>query len=203
MTRRATATSTRPRSFNARTASERETGSAPPGSWRYAVRIPSPIPAQTGATWLCSEQQTTGMPPRPRTSVFRLLRMPDGVLERRVRQLHHVRVGLRVEVETAREVDVQQVEAARPEAELARLDVDDDLVSLLDRACQPRVRDTRSAVDLAADELGQPLDDGRDATPSKRERHRAGRARRPPSPRRRRRRCARRGCGSRPSRSRA
>src|SRR5262245_57051510 len=58
----ATAVSTRPRSLNARTVSERDTGSAPPASWRYATRTPAPIPAQTGVTWLCSEQQTTGMP---------------------------------------------------------------------------------------------------------------------------------------------
>ena len=58
---------------------------------------------------------------------------------------------------------MEQVEAARAQLELARLDVDDDLVSLLDRARQPRVRDARLAVDLAADELGQPLDDGRHA----------------------------------------
>ena len=42
--------------------SESETGSAPPASCTYATRAPVPMPAHTGATWLCREQQTTGIP---------------------------------------------------------------------------------------------------------------------------------------------
>ena len=87
----ATAASSRPRAFSARTASESETGSAPPGSWTYATRAPSPIPAHTGATWLWSEQQTTGMPVERLRELARLLRVRHRGLERRVRQLHHVR----------------------------------------------------------------------------------------------------------------
>ena len=48
--------------------SESATESAPPGTCTYATRSPSPSPAQTGATWLCSEQQTTGIPPSPSAS---------------------------------------------------------------------------------------------------------------------------------------
>src|SRR6185503_2517137 len=59
----ATVVSTSPRSRSARTVSERETGSAPPGTWTYATLRPSPSPAAAGATWLCKEQQTTGRPP--------------------------------------------------------------------------------------------------------------------------------------------
>ena len=44
-----------------RNVSESETGSAPPGTWTYATRSPASA-AHTGATWLCSEQQTTGIP---------------------------------------------------------------------------------------------------------------------------------------------
>ncbi len=134
---------------------------------------------------------------------FRLLRVCDRVLERCVRQLHHVRARLRGQLETAREVHMEDVEAARAETKLPRLDVHDHVVALLDLPGHPRVRDTRLTVDLAADQLGQPLDDRRHASPPKRERHRGARGRRRPSPRRRRRRCARRACESRPWRSRA
>ena len=40
-------------------------------------------------------------------------------------------------------------------------------VPLLDQARQPRVRDARRAVDLAADDLRQPLEDGCHAPPAK------------------------------------
>ena len=189
--------------MSARTASESDTGSAPPGSWTYAMRMPSPIPAQTGTTWLWSEQQTTGMPSRPRTSCVGLLGVRHGVLKRRVRELHHVRAVLGAEVQPTREIHVEDVEPAGAEPEFPRLDVDDHLVAFLHRPGEAGVGDARRTVDLAADELRQPLDDRRHAPSPKRERHRAARATRRPWPRGRPRRCARRGCGSRPSRSRA
>src|ERR671934_237083 len=42
-----------PRSRSARTASESDTGGAPPESWTYATRAEPPMPAQTGTSWLC------------------------------------------------------------------------------------------------------------------------------------------------------
>ena len=51
------------------------------------------------------------------------------VLEARVVELHHVRAGRALAVEAPREVDVHDVEAARAEPEVERLDVDDDLVA--------------------------------------------------------------------------
>ena len=77
-----------------------------------------------------------------------------------------MRIGLGAEVEPAGEIHVEDVEAARAEAELARLDVHDHVVALLDRAGEPRICDARRAVHLAADELRQPLDDRRHAGPA-------------------------------------
>ena len=48
--------------LSARTASESETGSAPPGKLHVRDAHARPSAAHTGASWLCSEQQTTGMP---------------------------------------------------------------------------------------------------------------------------------------------
>ena len=61
-----------------------------------------------------------------------------------------MRARLGGQVEAAREVGVEDVEAARAEPELARLDVDEHVVAQLDRPGQPRVGDARHAVDLAA-----------------------------------------------------
>src|SRR4029453_13172879 len=58
----AIATSRNPRDFSSRTASDSETDSAPPGTCTYATRRPASA-AQTGASWLWSEQHTTGTPP--------------------------------------------------------------------------------------------------------------------------------------------
>ena len=126
-----------------------------------------------------------------RVAVFDLDRV-DRVLERGVVELDHVdALGVR-RPQPAGEVDVDDVEAARAEPEVARLGVDDHLVADLDLADQRRVG-PRTAP-LAAD-----LD------------RRAGRARRPcprrsfsirPPPRRRRaRRSPRRRRASRVSRA--
>ena len=82
------------------------------------------------------------------------------------------------------------------------LDVDDHLVALFILFRQPRVGDAWRVVDLTANEFAAARRRPSRGL-SKRERHRAARATRPPSPSRRRRRCARRGCGSLPSRLRA
>ena len=58
-------------------------------------------------------------------------------------------------VEAAREVDVDDVEAAGPEAELDRLDVDDELVARLCRADEPDVGDRGAP--LSVDEDRQAL----------------------------------------------
>ena len=100
--------------------SESETGSAPPASWTYATRSPSSA-AQTGATWLCSEQQTTGMPAEVLGELARLLDVHARVLHRRVRQHHHVRALLGRQLEPARQIRVEHVETAGAELELARL----------------------------------------------------------------------------------
>ena len=92
--------------------SERETGSAPPGTWTYATLRPSPSPAAAGATWLWREQQTTAHACQRLELDAVLLRVPNGVLEGRVRELHDVRAWLPFEVEAAREVRVEDVEAA-------------------------------------------------------------------------------------------
>jgi len=62
-----------------------------------------------------------------------LLNVPDGVLGRRIGMHHDVRSRLRVEAEPAREVRVEDIEAARAELELPRLDVDEHLVADGDR----------------------------------------------------------------------
>ena len=145
----ATATPTRPRSCSARTVSDSETGSAPPGELDVRDAHARAAPAQTGATWLCSEQQTTGMPSSdsrrasPSSSACRAARL-TGVYGSFIT----CAPGSAGEPEPARQVRVQHVEAAGAEAELARLRVHDHLVAERDRAGQPRVRDARRAVHL-------------------------------------------------------
>ena len=103
-----------------------------------------------------------------------LLTVPPRELERRVRQLHHVRTVLDAEVEATRQVDVQHVEPARTELELPRLDVHDDVVAHLDRPGQARIGDARRAVDLEPDETVVLLENRGDAPASKAQ-HRARR----------------------------
>ena len=79
------------------------------------------------------------------------------------------------EVEPARQVRVQDVEAARAESERARLHVDEHVVAEGDRAGDTRVRDARRTVHLATHEPLVALDDGGNGTAPKRERHRAAR----------------------------
>ena len=59
---------------------------------------------------------------------------------------------LRREPEPARQVRVEDVEAARAELEQPRLLVHEHLVPHLDLAGQPRVGDARDAVDLEPEE---------------------------------------------------
>ena len=196
-----------PRSLSARTVSESETGSAPPATWTYATRTPASA-AHTGATWLCSVQQTTGMPvervrrARPSSSTA-----PECELPGRVRERHHVRAFLGREPQPARQVRVEDVEPARPELEHARLLVDEHLVA------RPRPRRSaagtrRTAIPSTSSRTSRSSRsrDRRDRAAPKAERHlgprRPGRASRRPSRPDRRRRCAPRRCGSPPSRSR-
>ena len=101
----------------------------------------------TGASCPCSASTATGR------STGRLqplvLDRRDGVLQARVVELHHVaRPGAPVAAQAAREVDVDDVKAARAQAEVERLHVDDHLVAHLARgptsatsAIAGRVRD--------------------------------------------------------------
>src|SRR5215210_6264717 len=89
--------------------------------------------------------------------------MDDGVLKGCVRKLHHVRARDRSALEAAREVRVEDVEPARAEAELERLDVDEDLVPVRNGARQPWIRHARPPVDLEPDEAVLPLADRGDA----------------------------------------
>jgi hypothetical protein len=105
---------------------------------------------------------------------------PVGRLTRRVGQGDHVSVLVRAQVETAGEVDVEDVEPARSELERPRLDVDDHDVPLLDRPGLARIREAWDAVDLAADQLLEPLVDGGHGPPAQAQGHL-----RPVAPRRR------------------
>ena len=141
--------------------SESATGSAPPGSWTYATARSRPSAAHTGASWLWSEQQTTGSPPSEsgvRLAGF-LLGMDDRMLERRVRELHHVRACLRGQLEPAREVRVEDVEAAGSELEVEGLDVHEHVVPERNRPRQLRIGDARPPVDLEPDEAVVSLPD--------------------------------------------
>ena len=109
---------------------------------------------------------------RPRLGV--LLDMASRVLERRVRELHHVCARGARKPEPAGEVRVEHVEAAGAELELARLHVHEHVVAERDGAGQARIRDARRAVDLTADEPFVALEDRRDRPAPKRQRHRAG-----------------------------
>ena len=97
--------------------------------------------------------------------------MADRVLDRRVRELHHVRAGRGGEPGAAGQVRVQDVESTRAEPELARLDVDDDVVAERDRAGQLGIGDARHAVDLAANEALVPFDDRADGPAAEAKRH--------------------------------
>ena len=72
-----------------------------------------------------------------------------------------MRAFLRREPEAAREVRVEDVEAARAELEQPRLLVHEHLVPHLDLARQPRVGDARDPVHLEPDEARHPLDASR------------------------------------------
>ncbi len=101
-----------------------------------------------------------------------LLDVPGRRLQRRVGQAHHVGVRLRLRVEAASEVRVEDVEAARAERELPGLRVHDHVVADLDRAGEARVGDAGLAVDLEPDEILVALRDRRDGAPAEAKRHR-------------------------------
>ena len=110
---------------------------------RRAARAARRRPARPGCG---ASSATTGSP----SSSSRQLRRPP----RRARTANWIGVygsfitcapGSARQLEAAGEVGVQDVEPARAEAELPRLDVDEHLVALLDRPRQPQVRDARRA----------------------------------------------------------
>src|SRR3954451_9280759 len=136
----------------------------------------------------------------------RFLDVQPRMLERRVREYHHVRPLLRLKLEPARQVRVEHVEAARAELELTRLDVDEHLVLQLDRPGERGIRHAGDPVDLEPDEPVMTLDDRRDPPAAQAKRHRPpprrGRASSRPSRAGRRPQSARPACGCRSSRSR-
>ena len=85
-----------------------------------------------------------------------LLPVPERELARRVRERHHVRALLGREPEPARQVRVEDVEAAGAELEQPRLLVHEHLVPDLDLAGEPRVRDAGDPVYLEAHEPVEP-----------------------------------------------
>src|SRR5919204_250937 len=95
------------------------------------------------------------------------------VLQRRVRQLHHMGPGRRRETEPARQVRVEDIEAAGSEGEVAGLDVDDHLVAEDDRARQLGIGDTGLALHLTANETFVPLGDRGHRPTAEAKRHRA------------------------------
>ena len=97
------------------------------------MRIPSPMPAQTGATWLCNEQQTTGMPASPRTS-FSVSSACGTACWSDVYGSFMTWAPGSASKSSPRVRFVEQVEAARAELEVAGLDVDDHLVALFNRS---------------------------------------------------------------------
>ena len=188
-----------------RTVSESETGSAPPGE--LDVGDAQPAERRADRRELAVQRAADDrQPAQLRVRLARLLDVEPRVLQRRVRQHHHVRALLGRELEAARQVRVEDVEPARAELELARLDVDEHLVVELDRAGQRRVGDAGDAVHLQPDELLVALMDRRDLPAAQAKRHRPRRRPAPashrPSRAGRRRRSARRACGCRSSRSR-
>ncbi len=177
----ATAVSTSPRAFSARTESDNETGSAPPGSCTYATPNATADSGHGRSHLRVQRAADDRHPLQGLRQPAVLLDEPHRGLERRVRKRHHVRVRLDLQPEPPRQVRVEHVEPARTELELTRLDVDDHLVPHLDRAGQARVRDARLAVDLDPREPLDLLDDGGDGAAPQAKRH-SSRARRRRAP---------------------
>ena len=146
-------------SLSARTASENETGSAPPASWTYATRTRQRRADRGDLASAASSTRRACRPATRRRAV--LLHVRHRVLQRRVRELHHVSARLGRQPEAAREVRVQHVEAARAELQLARLHVHDHVVpeprpapSAADTRCTARRRPRAARASM-------PLDDRR------------------------------------------
>ncbi len=76
----------------------------------------------------------------------------DRVLKARVVELHHVRPLAAAGGEPAREVDVDDVKAARAEPEIERLHVDDDLIAHLGGADERDIGDRRARAPLELDD---------------------------------------------------
>jgi hypothetical protein len=85
---------------------------------------------------------------RLRSGLCLFFGVANGVLQRRVGELHHMGARLGRELEPPGQIHVEHVEASGAETQLERLDVDHDLVAEGHRACHPRVGNTRATVDL-------------------------------------------------------
>ena len=119
-----------------------------------------PAAHAAGASWPCRKQTSTGIgSPARRRPLLGLDRI-DRVLERAVVELEDVQVAAALALEPAGQVHVDDVEPARPEAEVERLDVDDDLVALGALARPGPGRPTRASLagDLDLERIGG--DDG-------------------------------------------
>ena len=115
-----------------------------------------------------------------------LLRMASSALCGRVGKLHHVSVAFRWQIEPARQIRAENIEATGSEFQLARLRVDEHVVAKRHRAGDPRICDTGNAVHLESGQTLDPLDDGGYPAASKRqhlERQPRAQASLPPSPR--------------------
>ena len=83
------------------------------------------------------------------------------------------------QIQAAREIRVDNIETARPEPELARLHVDQNVVVERNRSGQARVGDAGAAVDLEPEEPFVLLEHGGDLPPPKAKRHRSRAPRQP------------------------
>ena len=150
--------------------SDSDTGSAPPASWTYDHPAAIERSAHRGQLAVQAEADDGHVVhPLPRSSL--LLGETHRMLPRRVGMHHDVRVVLRRQAQTPREVRVEDVEPARAKLELGRLCVDEHDVPFLHRACEARVRDARRAVDLEPRQPFEPFADGRHRPPAEAQRH--------------------------------
>ena len=96
--------------------SESDTGSAPPATWTYATRTPRERGADRRHLAVNRAEHDGPAVERSRQPAV-LLPLSPCHLTRRVRERHHVRILVRGEPEPAGEIRVEDVEAARAEAE--------------------------------------------------------------------------------------
>ena len=197
----ATATSSSPRSFSARTVSDSATGSAPPASWTYATRRPARAPRRRARAGCGASSRR----PAARSATRRLAAPPPRAARPPAAACTAASSRARRAPPRARARASGSGRARRIRPSRARARAPGRSRPRRRRARPARsagVRDARDAVDLEAHEPLVPLEHRGDRAAPKRQRHRRARASRRPSARGRRARCARRACGCRSSRSR-